>query len=140
MTARAGWERESIQGMPSLAIKILISAVALWVATAVVPGMSVGGDSVVGQALTLLVVAVIFGLVNAVIKPVVKLLALPVYILTLGLATFLVNAFMLWITGQIAASVGVSFDTSPFFWAAVLGALVVSVVSFALHLVLPDED
>lgn len=126
--------------MTSFVIKTLVTAVALWVATAIVDGVDVGGDSAATTALTLLVVAVIFGLVNAVIKPVVKLLALPFYILTLGLITFIINALMLWITGQIAGALGVPFDASPFFWAAVLGALVVGIVSFGLNLLIPDRD
>lgn len=121
-------------------IKTLVTAVALWVATVLVDGVTVGGDSAINTAITLLVVALIFGIVNAIIKPVVQLLALPFYILTLGLITFVINALMLWITGQIAGSIGVPFDASPFFWAAVLGALVVSIVSFALNVVLPDRD
>ena len=129
-----------MQHMTSFVIKTLVTAVALWVATAIVDGVEVGGDSVAGTAVTLIVVAVIFGLVNAVIKPIVKVLALPFYILTLGLITFIINALMLWITGQIAGSLGVDFDASPFFWAAVLGALVVSIVSFGLHLLIPEGD
>lgn len=121
-------------------IKTLVTAVALWVATILVDGVTVGGDSVFGTVLTLLVVALIFGIVNAVIKPIVKLLALPFYILTLGLITFIINALMLWLTGRIAGALDIPFEASPFFWAAVLGALVVSIVSFALHVVLPDGD
>lgn len=126
--------------MKSFLIKTAVTAIALWVATAVVDGMSVGGDTVADKAFTLIVVAIIFGLVNAIIKPIIKVLAIPFYILTLGLVTFIINAFMLWLTGQIAGAVGVDFDTEPFFWVSVLGALVVSVVSFLLHLLIPDED
>lgn len=121
-------------------IKTVITAVALWVATILVDGVTVGGDTVITTALTLLVVALIFGVVNAVIKPIVKLLALPFYILTLGLFTFIVNALMLWLTAWIAGILSVPFDASPFFWAAVLGALVVTIVTFLLDLVLPDGD
>lgn len=126
--------------MMSFVLKTLVTAVALWIATIVVQGVTVGGDSTLNTAVILIVVALIFGVVNAVIKPVVKLLAFPFYILTLGLITFVVNALMLWLTGQIAGALGVDFDASPFFWAAVLGALVVSIVSFALNLVIPDRD
>lgn len=125
--------------MQAFVVKTAINAVALWVATVIVPGVDVGGDSVLTTVATLLVVAVLLGLINAVIKPVVRLLALPAYILTLGLVTFVINALMLWLTARIAAALGVPFEVSPFFWAAVLGALVVSVVSFGLHLVLPER-
>lgn len=121
-------------------IKTLITAVALWVATILVDGVTVGGDSVTTTALTLVIVALIFGVVNAVIKPIVKLLTLPFYILTLGLITFIINALMLWLTAQIAGVLNVPFDASPFFWAAVLGALVVTIVTFILDMVLPDGD
>lgn len=121
-------------------IKIVVNAVALWAATAIVDGMDVGGGSTADKIVTLIVVAVIFGLVNAIIKPVVKLVALPFYILTLGLITFIINALMLWITDRIAGAAGFAFDASPFFWTAVLGAIVVGIVSFLLQLILPDGD
>lgn len=124
--------------MPSFIIKVLVSAVALWVATLVVSGVEVGGDTTTDKAITIVLVAAIFGLVNAVIKPVVTLLALPAFILTLGLITFLINALMLWITAWIADKVDLSFEVADFFWSAVLGALVVSVVSFVLNVILPD--
>jgi putative membrane protein len=84
-------------------------------------------------------VAVIFGLVNAVIRPVVRLLALPLYLLTLGLITFVINALMLlltsWLSGQTALQFGVDG-----FGTALLASLVVTVVSWVLNLVLPGRD
>lgn len=126
--------------MMSLVIKIVVNAVALGVATWLIDGVDLAGGSTAGKAGTLVVVAVIFGLVNTVIKPIVKVLAFPAYILTLGLFTFIVNAFLLWLTGLISSGVGLDFEVHPFFWAAVLGALVVTIVSFLLHVLIPGDD
>jgi putative membrane protein len=80
---------------------------------------------------TLLIVALIFGLVNAVIRPLLILLSLPLEILTLGLFIFVINAFMLLLTSWIAQAIGLGFRVDKFF-AALLGALIISVVSFIL--------
>ncbi len=127
--------------MKSFAIKVVVNAVAIWVATLVVPGLGVGGgagDEWWQTALTFLVVGLLFGLVNAVVKPVVKLLTLPLYLLTLGLFSFVVNAFMLQITSWISEATPLTFVVDDFFWSAVLGAVVVTFVSLVLNLVLPD--
>lgn len=127
--------------MRSFAIKVVVNALAIWVATLVVPGLSADSQGGVGdQVLTFLVIGLIFGLVNAVIKPVVKLFALPLYVLTLGLFAFVVNAFMLQITSWISEATPLTFRVDDFFWSAVLGAVVVTFVSMILHLVLPDGD
>ena len=126
--------------MKAFAIKVVVNAVAIWVATLVVPGIAVGEGT--GErwqtVLTYLVVGLLFGLVNAVVKPVVKLLTLPLYVLTLGLFSFLVNALMLQITSWISAATPLTFVVEDFFWSAVLGAVVVTFVSMVLNLVLPD--
>jgi putative membrane protein len=121
----------------SLIIRLLVNAVALWVATLIVSGVEIEQASTQEQVLTLLVVALIFALVNIVVRPVVKLLSLPLYVLTLGLFTFIVNALMLWLTSWVAGLVNVPFTVDGF-WAAVLGGLVVSFVSWLLNLLLPD--
>ncbi|MGH3320922.1 MAG: phage holin family protein [Streptosporangiaceae bacterium] len=126
--------------MMSIVIKIVINAIALWVATALVSGLTLGGGTFAQKVFTLVVVAVIFGLANTVIKPVVKLLALPAYILTLGLVTFVINAFMLWLTGWVCEQIGVAFHVGTFLWSAVFGALIISIVSFVLHVVTPEPD
>ena len=124
----------------SFLVKVVVNAVAIWVATLVVPGIEVlGGDDVVAQVLTYGVIGLLFGLVNAVIKPVVKLIALPLYVLTLGLFTFVVNAFMLQITSWIAEATPLTFFIDSFFPTAIFGAVVVTLVSLALHIVLPDR-
>ncbi len=126
--------------MKSFTIKVVVNALAIWVATLVVSGIAVGdgNDDTLARVVTYLLIGLIFGLVNAVIKPIVKLIALPLYILTLGLFTFVVNAFMLQITSWIAQVTPLTFSIDEFFWTAILGAVVVTLVSMVLHLLLPD--
>ena len=127
--------------MRSFAVKVVVNAVAIWVATLVVPGLGVGGEGADRwwqTVLTFVVVGLLFGLVNAVVKPVVKLLTLPLYVLTLGLFSFLVNAFMLQITSWVSGATPLTFVVEDFFWSAVLGAVVITFVSMVLNLVLPD--
>ncbi|TDD70240.1 phage holin family protein [Jiangella aurantiaca] len=124
--------------MTSFIVRLLVNGFALWVATRIVDGVTISSDSTSSEILTLLVVALIFGLVNAFIKPVVQLLSLPLLILTLGLFTLIVNALMFWLTSWIADGLDVPFHVDSFFWAAVLGALVVSFVSWVLNLLLPN--
>jgi len=128
----------------SFLIKVGVNAVAIWLATLVVPGVGVsaqmGETGTVENILTFLVIGLIFGLVNAVIKPVVKLLSLPFYILTLGLFAFLVNALMLQITEWISEATPLTFYIDEFFWDAVLAAVVITFISMILNLILPDGD
>jgi putative membrane protein len=120
-----------------LIVRLLVNAVALWIATLVVDGIDVDASTTSGEVLTILAVAALFGVVNLFVKPIVKLLSLPFYILTLGLFTFVVNALMLLLTSWVAGLLGVPFDVDGF-WNAVLGALVISVVSWLLNVLLPD--
>jgi putative membrane protein len=121
-------------------IKVVVNAVAIWVATVLIDGVEVGGDSNADKIVTLLVVGLIFGVVNAVIKPIVTFLAIPFYILTLGLISFVVNAAMLELVAWLSDSLGIDFTIEEFFWDAILAAVVVWLVSMALNLVLPEED
>ena len=125
----------------SFVIKVVVNAVAIWVATLLVPGIEVGGGDgdTAAQVLTFGLVGLLFGLVNAVVKPIVKLVAFPLYVLTLGLFTFVVNAFMLQITSWIAGATPLTFSIDEFFWTAILGAVVVTIVSLVLNLVIPDR-
>jgi putative membrane protein len=122
----------------SFLIKVVINAVAVWVASLVVPGVHVGGGDTGRTVVTLLVVGLLFGLVNAVIKPVVKVLSFPFYIVTLGLFAFVVNAAMLEIVDWLSGKLDIAFSIDHFFWSAILAAVVVTLVSLALNLVLPD--
>lgn len=123
--------------MSSFLMRAALTGVALWVVTLIVPGMSfVGGDSTLARIGIIFVVAVIFGLVNAIIKPIVQILSIPLYILTLGLFHIVVNALMLWITSSITDHTthwGLHID--DFWWTAIWAAIVLSVVSWLLSLV-----
>jgi putative membrane protein len=118
---------------------------ALWVAAAVVSGIELnkgagdGRGSVGDRLLVLLVVAAIFGFVNTIVKPIVKLFSLPLFILTLGLIIFVINALMLLLTSAICDGMDVPFHVDGF-GAALLGGLVISVVSFLLNVLLPEGD
>ena len=111
----------------SILIRLLINSVALWMAT-LVPGVSFSGNLVL-----LLVVALIFGILNTALKPVLMFLTFPALLLTLGLFTFVLNAFLLWLTGRLSDSLGLGFHVSGFA-AAFVGALVVSIVSLFLSM------
>lgn len=124
--------------MQSAIIRLLANAIALAVAIWLVGGLTLSGDSGWQRILTLIIVAAIFGVINAVIKPIVKLVAIPLFILTLGLITFVINALMLWLTSWVAGLLGVAFHVSGF-WPALLGALIVTIVSWLVNVILPDE-
>jgi putative membrane protein len=117
-----------------LLLRILINAAALWVATEIVPGVEHTGPWT-----SLLLVALVFGLLNALVRPILKLLTCPLILLTLGLFTFVINAIVLWLTSGISGSLGLGFHVSGF-WAAFLGALVVTVVSVLLSVILRDAE
>lgn len=121
-----------------LIVRLLVSAVALAVAAALLDGISVGPGTDLERTLTLLGVAVIFGLVNAIVGPILRLLTCPLVILTLGLFLLVVNALLLLLTEWIADQFDLAFRVDGF-WSAVLGALIVSVVSFLINIVLPDK-
>jgi putative membrane protein len=117
--------------MPFL-IRLLVNAAALWVATRIVPGVSYSGG-----ALPLLGVALVFGVVNAVISPVLKILTFPIIILTLGIFALVINGLMLMLTSGLSSALGLGFHVRGF-WAAFWGALVVSLVSTILSLFFRD--
>lgn len=118
-------------------LRVLINGVAIWLATQLLSGMhvKVSGGGFTGSTVgVLLLVAFVFGLVNAIVKPIVAMLSLPLYVLTLGLFTLVVNALMLMLTAWITshASWGLQVDN---FGTAVVGALIISIVSWVLSLV-----
>lgn len=139
----------------ALVLGLIVNAVALWVATLLVPGISLnetgagsgadlGGienEVSIPTVTALLIVAVVFALVNAVIKPIVQLLSLPLTILTLGLFLLVVNALMLMLTGWITTTFdlfGAEYTVSGF-WAAFFGAIVVGLVNWILGMLLPTK-
>jgi putative membrane protein len=115
-------------------LSLIINAVALLVTAWIVPGIHLGAASphpTKQDWATLLIVASIFGFVNALIRPIIILLSLPLEIITLGLFTFVINAFMLLLTSWIAQGMGLGFRVDGFL-PALLGALIISVVNFVL--------
>ena len=119
-------------------IRVVVTAVALWVATWLVGGIDVIGDTTTTNALTLLAVAAIFGVVNALLKPIIKTVGCIFYVLTLGLIALVVNALLFLLTGWLADQLGLPFQVTGF-WPAFWGAIVVAVVSWLITLVLPDR-
>ncbi|ADI08452.1 putative membrane protein [Streptomyces bingchenggensis BCW-1] len=124
--------------MKNLLVKTIANAGALWVAIWLLKDITLTGDNAGRKAITLILVALVFGLVNVVVKPVVKLLAFPLFILTLGLITLVINALMLLLTSWLANKFDLAFHVEGF-GTAVIGALIISIVSWALHVVLPDD-
>jgi putative membrane protein len=119
--------------MTRFLLRWVINAVALFLAIRFVPGITLGSPW-----LGIVWLALIFGLVNAFLRPLLQLLTCPLIILTLGLFTLLINTFLLWLTGQIGHLFGIQLTFNSF-WAALLGGVVVSVVSIMLSLILKEE-
>lgn len=122
-----------------LILSILANALALWVAAMLVDGISFGGSGTT-LALTVLGVAALFGVLNAVVKPILKVLSLPLVVLTLGLFLFVINAIMLSLTSWFAGVIGLDFHVDSFFWDAILGALIISAIGVVTDLILPEGD
>jgi putative membrane protein len=117
-----------------LILRWLITAAAVWASAHFVPGIHYGGGFK-----TLLVVALVFGLVNALVRPIIKGLACGLIVLTLGLALFVINALMLLLTGYITSQFGYTFKVDGFV-PALLGSIVISLVSWVLSMFLVDDD
>ena len=122
----------------SILLRLIVNAVALLITAWIAPGIHLGAAGphpTRDDWVTLLIVALIFGLVYVVIRPIIIILSLPLTIITLGLFTFVINAFMLLLTSWIAQGMDLGFRIDGFL-PALLGALIVSVVSFVLSLAL----
>ena len=117
-------------------IRILVNALALFITAYLLPGIELAGG-----LWGLLIVSIIFGLVNALIRPIVKLFSLPITLVTLGLFTLVINAAMLLLTGLLAGSY-LSFSGGIFqnFTTACLGGIIISLVSIVMNWILPDKD
>lgn len=116
--------------MTRFIIRLVINGVAIWVASEIIDGVTLYTEDILG----VIIVALVFGLVNAIIKPLVKLVAFPLMIITLGMITLVINAFLLWFVAALAPALDVVLFM-PAFW----GALIVSLVSWALSLFLDDD-
>ena len=124
----------------SYLIRLAVSAVALWIATLLISGVQLTTDSTAKKVGTIIVVAAIFGLINMFLRPIIKTLGCGVYVLTLGLIAIIVNGLLFWLASWIAGGIDLPFHVQNFWPSAVLGALVVGVVSWFLNLVVPDGD
>ncbi len=119
--------------MTKFILRWVINAIAIFLAIKFVPGIHLQSGLV-----SVIWLALIFGLVNAFLRPLLKLLTCPLIVLTLGLFTLLINAFLFWLTGQIGHLFGIML-TFAGFWPIFWGALVISIVSIVMSLILKDE-
>ena len=119
-------------------LRVLVSAAALGVATWAVSGIELLAGSGWSRVGTLLAVAQIFGLINATLKPLIKVVGCPFYVLTLGLAALVVNGLLLWLTSVVAGDLTLPFHVTGF-WPAFWGAIVVGLVSWVLNLLIGDD-
>ena len=128
--------------MGSFLLRAAVTGLALWVVTLLVPGIYfVGGDTTLQRIGIILVVAIVFGLVNAILKPIVQFLSIPLYILTLGLIHIVINALMLWITAGITEhTTHWGLEINQFWWTAIWAAIVLSIVSWLFSLPFRDDD
>jgi putative membrane protein len=119
-------------------VRVLVSAAALAVATVAVPGIELLAGSGWSKLGTLLGVALIFGIINATLKPLIKVIGCAFYVLTLGLVALVVNGLLLWLTSVIAGHLKLPFHITGF-WPAFWGAIIVGVVSWLLNLLIGDK-
>jgi putative membrane protein len=120
-------------------IWVVVNALAVGAAVALLDGIELTGGTTSEEVLTLVGVGLIFGVVNAVVGPVVKLLSLPFIVLTLGLLLFVINALLLLLTEWISRVFGLGFSVDGF-WTAVLGSIIITIATWVLEFVLPDGD
>jgi putative membrane protein len=119
-------------------IRVLITAVALLVATWVLPGIEITAGTTPRKIATLIVVALIFGVINAVLKPIIKVIGCAFYVLTLGLIGLVVNGLLLWLTSWVAGKLNLPFHITGF-WPAFWGAIIIGVISWLLSITLGRE-
>lgn len=121
-------------------VRTIINGIALWIAAWLVAGIEFGSSTDTWETVKVVAfVALIFGLLNAFVRPILKLISLPFIILTLGLFVFIVNAAMLMLTSWISGNLGLAFHVDEFFWDAVLGSLIITVVSMVLSVFDPSD-
>lgn len=133
----------------SFLLRVLVNALAIWVAAWILPGMGIAADpsvvSAVGgettaSVLAYLFVGLVFGAVNAVVRPVLTILSLPITCLTLGLFAIVVNAAMLWLTSWLSSFTPLRLEIDSFLWTAVLATLIIGVVSLVMGWIVPDRE
>ena len=121
-----------------LLLRILIPAAALGIAHLLITGIQLTSGSELSKAGTLILVALIFGVVNAVLKPIVKTIGCLFYVLTLGLVGLVVNGLLLWLCSWLAGKLSLPFHITGF-WPAFWGAIIVGVVGWLLNLVFDEK-
>ncbi|WP_067674657.1 phage holin family protein [Nocardia miyunensis] len=124
----------------ALLLRLIINAVAIWLASVLVGNIeliSPASQGTTGKVIVVLIVAIIFGLVNALVKPIVKLLSLPLVIVTLGLFLLIINALMLWLTAAITSTTEYGLRVHGVF-AAIFGAIIITVVNWVLGIFVPE--
>lgn len=120
-------------------LRVLVNAAALGVATWLFSGISLTGSSTQWKVATVLLVALIFGVINAIVKPIFTIVTIPIVLLTLGLFLIVINALLLMLTSWFAGVVGLGWQVDGF-WTALWGSIVISIVSFILNAFLPDKN
>lgn len=119
--------------MSRLILRLIVNAIALWVAIKIIPGIDHDGSTI-----SLLAIALVFGLVNALIRPILLFLTCPMIILTLGVFILVINTLMLWLTGRVSDALGLGLIIHGF-WPTFLGALVISIVSGLMNALIKDN-
>ena len=122
-----------------LILRLAASAIAVWIAGLLISGIRVEAETTAGTIGTIVAVAVIFGIINAVLRPIIKTVGCALYALTLGLIAIVVNALLFMLTGWIAQQFDLPFMIDNFWPSAVLGALVVGIVSWLINMVVTDR-
>jgi putative membrane protein len=120
-------------------IWVVVNALALAAAAWLLDGIDVAGESTSEEAVTLILVALIFGVVNAIVEPIVKLFSIPFILLTLGLFLLVINALMLMLTDWISGLFDLGFTVDGF-WTALLGGIIITIATWILEAVLPSGD
>jgi putative membrane protein len=121
-------------------IRLGISAIALWISTLLISGITLNTNSTLDEIGTLVLVAAIFGVINAVLRPIIKVVGCAFYVLTLGLIALVVNGALFMLTSWIAGKLDLPFHVADFWPSAVLGALIVGIVSWVLNMLVPDSS
>ncbi|MDA1362211.1 phage holin family protein [Glycomyces luteolus] len=119
-------------------VRLVLTALALWLAAAIVGGIDLYGDSVLEDFLSLVLVALVFTLVNTFVKPIIMAVGCALYVLTLGLFGLVVNALMFWLTGWLSEQLSLGFYVDGF-WAAFWGAIIVSLAMWVMDLLSPRK-
>ncbi len=122
-----------------LILRLLANAAALAVATFLLSGISLTATTLEGKILTFLIVGAVFGILNAIIKPIFQLVTIPLVLLTLGLFLIVINACMLLLTSWLAGLFNLGWNVDGF-WTALFGSIIVSIVSFLLNVFIPERD